>query len=582
MELRVESAELPAGCFVSVRIGEVLKQGRYEPQRCYHFPGVDRRRNAKIDIYRHVGTSTLTVDPDVLTSHQVDVTSMDPSFMASKIQVHVQSRKEEINKPARDDKSKALKNQAKEYLTKHRIEERLSEAVKALLKEQPDAPTDFLVTHLTGGRPPVPPVSQASPEKTSSREAAKEQVPEASAPSKAAGQRQDLAVLRQQAAEVLTKASADGSLTQVLQEIKSEDQASKQQQELEATRLKAYSMIVEAAGNGQLDRALKDRKQPRKNDENTDAQDSTQNTKAADEKRERTQTAKSKAAGLLMEAADNGELEKALQEIKQDSTQSTKAANEKKERTQALKSKASGLLMEAADNGELEKALREIKQDSTQSTKAANEKKERTDALKSKAAGMLVAAADNGELEKALQEVHSRAPNLGNEADEKKEHKDTLKSKAAGLLMEAADNGELEKALLEIKQGSKPNTDAGELKSKAASLLTQAAASGQLEKALEEVMQETAPNSKADEKQGRTDALRAKAAGRLLEASTNGEFERALQEITGQGTKADDKATLSTRPSKAVIQAKVSSMMLTAAESGLLEKVLQETMQETR
>ena len=27
---------------------------RYEPQRCYNFPQLDRRRNAKVDIYQHV------------------------------------------------------------------------------------------------------------------------------------------------------------------------------------------------------------------------------------------------------------------------------------------------------------------------------------------------------------------------------------------------------------------------------------------------------------------------------------------------------------------------------------------------
>mmetsp|Transcript_51671 Transcript_51671/g.92801 ORF Transcript_51671/g.92801 Transcript_51671/m.92801 type:complete len:273 (-) Transcript_51671:254-1072(-) len=147
MELRVESTEgysLPSGCHVGVRVGDVLKQGRYEPQRCYHFPQVDRRRNAKIDLYQHVGSCVVTVDPATKSNHEVAVTTTDPSFPATKLKVSVQSKSEEAGKQHREERTKTLKNQAKDYLAKHCVEERLSEAVKALLKEQPADPTEFL------------------------------------------------------------------------------------------------------------------------------------------------------------------------------------------------------------------------------------------------------------------------------------------------------------------------------------------------------------------------------------------------------------------------------------------------------
>ncbi|CAE8587498.1 unnamed protein product, partial [Polarella glacialis] len=168
MELRVESADghsLPNGAYVGVRVGDVLKQGRYEPQRCYHFPQVDRRRNAKIDIYQHVGSCVLAVDPDAKAVHEVTVTSTDPSFQPTKIKVSVQSKSDEQGRQQREERTKALKNQAKDYLSTHNIEERLSEAVKALLKAQPSDPTEFLCRTLREGAPPVEEKSKA-PAKT--------------------------------------------------------------------------------------------------------------------------------------------------------------------------------------------------------------------------------------------------------------------------------------------------------------------------------------------------------------------------------------------------------------------------------
>jgi len=147
MELRVESADgtdLPNDCYVGVRVGDVLKQGKYEPQRCYHFPQVDRRRNAKIDVYQHIGSCVVAVDPETKSLHEVNVTSADSSLPPMRLKVSVQCRTDESSKQQREERTKVLKNQAKDYLNKHSIEERLSEAVKALLKEQPDDPTEFI------------------------------------------------------------------------------------------------------------------------------------------------------------------------------------------------------------------------------------------------------------------------------------------------------------------------------------------------------------------------------------------------------------------------------------------------------
>jgi hypothetical protein len=141
---------------VAVRVGEVLKQGRYEPNRAYNFPAGDRHRNAKIDIYRHVGACVVAVDPDTKADHEVTVSCSDPSLSAIKLNVNVQSVAAQVQKQRREEKAKNVKNQAEGYLARYSIEERLSAAVKALLKEQPANPTDFLCKFLAAAEGETP------------------------------------------------------------------------------------------------------------------------------------------------------------------------------------------------------------------------------------------------------------------------------------------------------------------------------------------------------------------------------------------------------------------------------------------
>lgn len=151
MNVRVETVDgysVPEKCFVGVRIGDVLKQRRYEPQHCYNFPAVDRRRNAKIDIYRHVGSCCFAVDPDEMTEREVKVAGSDPSAPDMKLKVNVQGNA--VTSPkSREVRTKASQDKALDYLTKHNIQEALADAVKALLKTQPSDPMTFICNFLT-------------------------------------------------------------------------------------------------------------------------------------------------------------------------------------------------------------------------------------------------------------------------------------------------------------------------------------------------------------------------------------------------------------------------------------------------
>lgn len=198
--------DVPPGCYVGVRVGDVLKQGRYEPQRCYHFPSMERRRNAKIDVYRHVGSCIIAVDPDATSSHEVNVASTDPTVPEMRLKVNVQSSTADAGKQ-REARTKAVKNQAKDYLTKFSIEEKLSDAVKALLKEQPADPTEFLCRFLQGGGS-----AATSPVAGGIKQATR---PLDSSPSPT----KEVDELRLQARSVLVKASRTGGLADTLKDV---------------------------------------------------------------------------------------------------------------------------------------------------------------------------------------------------------------------------------------------------------------------------------------------------------------------------------------------------------------------------
>jgi len=154
---------VPIGCYVGVRVGDILKQGRYEPQRCYNFPAIERRRNAKIDVYRHIGTCVVGVDPEAKSFHEVNVQSTDGSSLGMKLKVNVSSTCDLGAGKQHEARMKAVKDQAKDYLSKHRIEEKLSGAVKDMLRERPADPTDFICRHLRGEESPVPTAAEKLP-----------------------------------------------------------------------------------------------------------------------------------------------------------------------------------------------------------------------------------------------------------------------------------------------------------------------------------------------------------------------------------------------------------------------------------
>jgi hypothetical protein len=175
-----------------------------------------------------------------------------------KLKVSVQSNAVDAGK-AREARTKAVKNQAKDYLSKYSVEEKLSEAVKALLREQPSNPTEFICRHLMvndGGVMPSSPLGGASTQAPVQSNLAS---PAPKPSGKAAIQpKSEMDVLREKAFNTLTEGAKKGDLQRVLQEKAVTLTQAANTQDIDAIRIKARDVLVQACQDGGLQDALRD------------------------------------------------------------------------------------------------------------------------------------------------------------------------------------------------------------------------------------------------------------------------------------------------------------------------------------
>lgn len=162
LELHVSAAKgfhLQDDCFVAVKLGDVLKQGRYRPDRPYRFPadsspGPHKPRIGRIDLFKQIGSCRIEASAG---EHEVWVESTDPrdrgQMMNLKLRVAVGKIGAHPNslQPAHAHaaKKEAESNQdGKVYLKDSNMEELLSNVVKAVLRERPQNPRQFMIDHL--------------------------------------------------------------------------------------------------------------------------------------------------------------------------------------------------------------------------------------------------------------------------------------------------------------------------------------------------------------------------------------------------------------------------------------------------
>jgi len=275
-----------------------------------------------------------------------------------------------------------------------------------------------------------------------------------------------------------------------------------------------------------------------------------------------------KAAGLLFEAASNGELENALREVK-----SKKAAQS------SVRAQVAGILQQAARQGDLASLLKEVEDSNLlrervskqliqasvdgslnaamQEVKHSATREASLEELRRRAGDLLTQASLNGELERALEEVQSQKS--------KELSLDQVRLKTADLLAEAAASGSLEKILQDVKKGGPaPQAKApDDIRAKAAVLLTQAADSGDLERILLKVKEDTQARREV-KKAVRLADLPAEARDYLIQAAMTGDLQQLVKDVELQ------KAALEN------VRQRAAHLLAEAADSGLLEKTLQD------
>eukprot|EP00409_Alexandrium_fundyense_P004435 CAMPEP_0185902448 /NCGR_PEP_ID=MMETSP0196C-20130402/1691_1 /TAXON_ID=2932 /ORGANISM="Alexandrium fundyense, Strain CCMP1719" /LENGTH=168 /DNA_ID=CAMNT_0028621299 /DNA_START=76 /DNA_END=582 /DNA_ORIENTATION=+ len=153
VELRLEPLEALGpleDCFVSVRVGEMQKLSRISSSRVYRFPKAGTRNFGKIEVYRRIGSCSVDVNPSTKDFREVSIDCGDAASGPLNLKVEVSGKVDAD--PVEPQKEGTKVRAAKEYLSQHGLEMRLSEAMQAVLRERPEDPAKFLAGKLTESR----------------------------------------------------------------------------------------------------------------------------------------------------------------------------------------------------------------------------------------------------------------------------------------------------------------------------------------------------------------------------------------------------------------------------------------------
>eukprot|EP00927_Polykrikos_kofoidii_P006173 TRINITY_DN12500_c0_g1_i1.p1 TRINITY_DN12500_c0_g1~~TRINITY_DN12500_c0_g1_i1.p1 ORF type:complete len:588 (+),score=98.04 TRINITY_DN12500_c0_g1_i1:56-1765(+) len=156
LELKLESVDewqLPAECFLSMRVGEMQKISRVASGRVFRFPpGNEPRRYGRIEVYQRIGSCSVDIDPANTDAREVSISCREAGFGSLGLKVGVENLAAAKPKPEetaeKAEKAAGKLKAAKKYLNSHGIEVQLSQAMQALLKAKPDNPAEFLALRL--------------------------------------------------------------------------------------------------------------------------------------------------------------------------------------------------------------------------------------------------------------------------------------------------------------------------------------------------------------------------------------------------------------------------------------------------
>jgi len=164
----------PADTFLSVRVGDVQKQTRFEDTRTYNFPESKDSRGsfARVEVFKRIGSTTVCLDNTGMNATSFDVPCSFPDFEKLSLNMFVSGGP--ADRPMSREKKKKTRasqrmDEAQKYLSSFRLEETLAEAMKEVIRERPDDPYKYLSAAVLkkSGMPPSPPSkSKFSPEVT--------------------------------------------------------------------------------------------------------------------------------------------------------------------------------------------------------------------------------------------------------------------------------------------------------------------------------------------------------------------------------------------------------------------------------
>jgi len=149
----VRGSRMPQECFISIRVGETQKLSRLCAGRSYHFPTIaEGRRIGKLEVFQRIGECNVDVDVSNPKKRDTSVDCSDAGFGRLQLKMGVISTVGKVIEPDTGPESPRTKLQsAKDYLTKHGLEMKLSEVVQEVLREKPDRPFEFLAEKFLGG-----------------------------------------------------------------------------------------------------------------------------------------------------------------------------------------------------------------------------------------------------------------------------------------------------------------------------------------------------------------------------------------------------------------------------------------------
>eukprot|EP00930_Biecheleria_cincta_P069512 TRINITY_DN5724_c0_g1_i1.p1 TRINITY_DN5724_c0_g1~~TRINITY_DN5724_c0_g1_i1.p1 ORF type:complete len:825 (+),score=156.58 TRINITY_DN5724_c0_g1_i1:27-2477(+) len=155
VEIRLEpiqAASMPKDCFVSVRVGDVQKISRLAPSRVYRFPpALDRKHGGKIEVFHRIGSYNLDISGSQPAAYdEVSIDCEASGFGSLGVKLALE-RTQPTKLPRKEEpatKPGGRVRAAKEYLSEHSLEDRLSQAMQRVLCERPRDPFLFLVAEL--------------------------------------------------------------------------------------------------------------------------------------------------------------------------------------------------------------------------------------------------------------------------------------------------------------------------------------------------------------------------------------------------------------------------------------------------